>query len=82
MTAAGETGLTADEMRLALARIADWRIDPEKAVACPRCGCGGLAIADRSARPYAEWYELSCAACGLAQTINIPMATPSPPSLD
>jgi transcription elongation factor Elf1 len=82
MTADGEPGLTAEEMRLALARIAAWRVDPEAPVACPRCGRDGLAIIDRSARPYAEWYALSCAACGIETTINVPMAAPPPPSLD
>jgi len=82
MTTGGEPGLSAEEMRLALARIAGWRVDPEAPVACPRCGRDGLAIIDRSARPYAEWYALSCAACGLDATINVPMAAPPPPSLD
>ena len=74
--------LTAEEMRLALASITSWRIDPEAPVVCPRCGEKGLGIIDRSARPYSEWYALSCAACGLEATIQIPMSTPSPPSLD
>ena len=82
MTADGEPGLTADEMRLALAGIAGWRAAPEAPVGCPRCGREGLAIIDRSARPYAEWYALSCTACGLEATIQIPMSTPPPPTLD
>jgi predicted RNA-binding Zn-ribbon protein involved in translation (DUF1610 family) len=82
MTADGEPGLTSEEMRLALARITSWRVDPEAPVSCPRCGRDGLTIIDRSARPYSEWYALSCAACGLEATIQIPMSAPPPPSLD
>ena len=40
----------------------------------------GLAIIDQSARPYAEWYALTCAACGLNATINIPLGPPVPGS--
>ncbi|MCL4764705.1 MAG: hypothetical protein KJZ80_00550 [Hyphomicrobiaceae bacterium] len=57
----------------ALAAIASWRRAPAAAVACPVCGAPGLAIVDRSARPHAEWYALSCATCGLSDTIHIPM---------
>ena len=78
----GEPSLTAEEIRLALASITTWRLDPEAPVACPRCGREGLTIIDRSARPYSEWYALSCGACGLEATIQIPMAAPPPPSLD
>ncbi|MGZ5823328.1 MAG: hypothetical protein ACXWJ2_05235, partial [Hyphomicrobium sp.] len=48
-------------------------------VACPVCEAG-LAILDQSARPYAEWYALSCAACGLKATINVPLGPPVPGS--
>ena len=61
-------------MRLALGRIAAWRASPAETVACPVCEARGLRILDQSARPYAEWYALSCAACGLEATINLPMA--------
>ena len=54
---------------------------PGRAVACPVCGKPGLAIIDRSARPYAEWYALACAACGLDETLHIPLGPPVP-SLD
>jgi hypothetical protein len=68
--------LTLEETRLALPRIGKWRMSPEDRVACPRCGRDGLLIIDRSTRPYAEWYALSCASCGLDATINIPLGPP------
>jgi predicted RNA-binding Zn-ribbon protein involved in translation (DUF1610 family) len=73
--------LEADRLREALHRIAAWRADPLAPVACPACGKPGLAIIDRSARPYAEWYALACPACGLDETVNIPLGPPVP-SLD
>ena len=60
---------------------AAWRADPAKPVACPACGKFGLEIIDRSARPYAEWYVLTCSSCGLSETLNIPLG-PAVPSLD
>jgi hypothetical protein len=68
--------LTANEITKALARIGAWRLDPEQPVACPRCDVARLTIIDRSARPYAEWYVMSCAACGLQATLNIPLPGP------
>ncbi len=70
--------LPADKMRTALTRIAAWRAAPSEPVACPVCEAAGLAIVDRSARPYAEWYVLTCAACNLDATIHLPMAPPIP----
>jgi hypothetical protein len=75
--ARSEVGLTPEETRLALGAIAAWRSDSSVPVACPRCGVAGLIIIDRSARPYAEWYALSCAACGLEHALHIPMSPPS-----
>jgi predicted RNA-binding Zn-ribbon protein involved in translation (DUF1610 family) len=69
-------GLTAVELRTALDTIARWRADPEAPAPCPRCSGQKLALADRSARPYAEWYQLSCPDCGLEETIHIPLAPP------
>jgi len=68
--------LTRDELAKALPRITAWRIDPDEPVVCPRCEVSGLNIIDRSARPYAEWYAVSCAACGMDATINIPLGPP------
>jgi hypothetical protein len=68
--------LTADQQRAAVQAIAAWRADPHKPVACPGCGKPGLALVDRSARPHAEWYALSCSACGLEETVHIPLAAP------
>jgi hypothetical protein len=68
--------LPPDKVHTALARIAGWRAAPAAPVACPVCEAPGLAILDQSARPYAEWYALSCAACGLKATINVPLGPP------
>jgi predicted RNA-binding Zn-ribbon protein involved in translation (DUF1610 family) len=73
--------LTIDQQRQALRSIAAWRADAAAAVACPVCGKAGLIIVDRSARPHAEWYALSCAACGLAETLHIPLGA-TVPTLD
>jgi len=74
--------LTAPELAQALAVIARWRGDVEAALDCPRCGHKGLALADRSARPYAEWYHLACTGCGLDETIHIPLGPPVVGGLD
>ena len=74
--------LSGDELRSALATIAAWRQDPESRVACPHCGHIGLSLADRSARPYVEWYQLACAHCGLDETIHIPLGPPVIGGLD
>ena len=73
--------LDAEQLHEAARRIHAWRADPKVPVACPVCGKLGLAIVDRSARPHAEWYALSCAACGLSETLNIPLGA-AVPSLD
>ena len=65
--------LTAEQQREAGRIIATWRTTPETPVACPACGNAGLRIIDRSARPHAEWYALSCGACGLSETLHIPL---------
>jgi hypothetical protein len=71
--------LTAEQTREAAGRIAAWRTNPSEPVACPACGKPGLTIIDRSARPYVEWYALGCAACGLDETLNIPLGAPVQP---
>lgn len=53
-----------------------WRADPRIDVACPRCSYEKLGIEDRSARPYAEWYALSCEGCGLEHTLHIALGMP------
>jgi len=73
--------LTVDQQREAFRAIAVWRADPDAAIACPACGKPGMTIIDRSARPHAEWYALSCAACGLSETLHIPLGA-APPTLD
>lgn len=74
--------LNADELRRALESISAWRADPEAPAPCPRCKAAGLALEDRSARPYAEWYQLNCAGCGLDETIHIPLGPPTMGGLD
>jgi hypothetical protein len=74
--------LDATQQQAMLRTIAAWRANPKRAaVACPVCGEDGLSIIDRSARPYAEWYALSCAACGLRETLHVALG-PSVPTLD
>jgi hypothetical protein len=75
-----QQSLPPDKLPIALARIAAWRVAPEASVACPVCEAAGLEILDQSARPYAEWYVLSCAACGLKATINVPLGPQVPGS--
>ena len=72
--------LPPDKMLLALQRIAAWRAAPDQPVACPVCEAAGLAILDHSARPYAEWYALTCAACGLNATLHLPLGPQVPGS--
>jgi hypothetical protein len=72
--------LPTDKLAAAMTRIAAWRARPDEPVACPVCEVSGLEILDQSARPYAEWYALSCAACGLKATINVPLGPQVPGS--
>ena len=72
--------LPPEKMSVALQRIAAWRGAPDEPVLCPVCEAARLTIIDQSARPYAEWYALTCAACGLDATIQLPMAPPFPGS--
>ena len=62
------------KLREALGRIAAWRLAAAQPICCPVCETPGLEIVDRSTRPYAEWYALNCASCGLGHTIHIPMS--------
>jgi len=58
--------------------IAQWKNDQTANHPCPRCDAPGIALADQSVRPYAEWYALSCAHCKLDVTMHLPLApTPS-----
>jgi predicted RNA-binding Zn-ribbon protein involved in translation (DUF1610 family) len=69
--------VSAEEAGYALERVAEWRSDPDAPLACPRCGRTGLAIVDRSARPYAEWYAISCPSCGFEHTLHLPLPPPA-----
>lgn len=59
-----------------MASITAWRLAPDMPATCPVCATAGLQIVDQSARPYAEWYALSCSACDLRHTLHIPLAPP------
>jgi hypothetical protein len=67
-------------MKDALASIAAWRTEPDAPCKCPVCGADGLSISDRSARPHAEWYVLTCKNCNLDATVHIPLAGQAPES--
>ena len=67
--------LPPDRIHEALATIRAAHQDPDSPVVCPVCREPGLVIEDQSARPHAEWYALSCKACGLDDTIHIPMGS-------
>ena len=72
--------LSESEWQKAHRAILAWKNSGQGAQACPRCDAPGLALVDRSARPYSEWFELSCAACDLEVTMHIPLApTPGAP---
>jgi hypothetical protein len=68
--------LSPENMGAALESITAWRLDHDAPVKCPACAALGLKIIDQSSRPYAEWYALSCSACGLDATVQIPLAPP------
>lgn len=66
----------AEYIRKALVRIKRWKGDRNTPVACPLCEAPGLVIIDRSARPYAEWYAVRCAACGLDDVVHVALGPP------
>jgi transcription elongation factor Elf1 len=68
--------LSPDELKLSLKAIALRHSDADAVLTCPRCGATGLSLVDRSARPYAEWYQISCRACNLDETVHIPLGPP------
>jgi hypothetical protein len=70
--------LTAEQQKRAGGSIAAWRANPLAPLQCPACGKPGLGIVDRSARPHAEWYALSCAACGMSETLHIALGATIP----
>jgi hypothetical protein len=70
--------LTVGQQREAIRRVAAWRAEPLKPVPCPACKAPGLDVIDRSARPHAEWYALTCPACGLSETLHIPLGASVP----
>lgn len=75
--AAEPASLDQEEAQRACEVVARWRIAPDDPVYCPRCGIEGLCVIDRSARPHAEWYQLTCAGCSLDTTLQIPMGPPA-----
>lgn len=75
MSGMNGNSLPPGRIREALAAVTAGRLNRGAAVPCPVCGHAGLMVEDRSARPHAEWYALSCASCGLDDTIHIPMGS-------
>lgn len=67
---------TPEWTRAALVSVAAHRSNPDRATECPTCLKPGLCVTDRSVPPHAQWFVLSCAACGLQHTLHIPMAPP------
>ena len=67
--------LPANRIREAMAAVTAGQQNPEAAVPCPVCGAPGLQVEDRSVRPHAEWYALSCTSCGLEDTLHIPLGS-------
>lgn len=61
------------EIREALAKVQIWRRAPALPIFCPICDAPEFKIVDRSARPYAEWYAVSCGHCGIDDAISIPL---------
>ncbi len=66
--------LNPEEWRRAHKVITAWKNDPAAELACPKCFHPGIKLVDQSARPYAEWFELSCDQCGLAVALHLPQA--------
>jgi hypothetical protein len=58
--------------------IRAWRLNEIKPVPCPCCTGGELEIFDRSARPYREWYAVSCRSCGMEKTVALSLAAAIP----
>jgi transcription elongation factor Elf1 len=73
-----ERRLAADQFAVAVAAVALWRATPDARMTCPACAHPGLSVADHSARPHAEWYRLTCAACGLDEMLAIPLGAALP----
>ena len=62
------------EWRRAHRVISAWKSNPDVEHACPRCGETGLGVVDNSARPYAEWFQLTCGHCDLDVAMHLPQA--------
>ena len=58
--------------------IRAWRLNEAVPVTCPCCAAPALEIADRSARPYREWYAVSCKQCGFEKTVSVSLAAAVP----
>ena len=56
--------------------LAMWRRQPDLPLACPACQ-EPMVVTDRSTRPYAEWFNFHCDACGFDHTLHIPLAGPA-----
>jgi C4-type Zn-finger protein len=61
-----------------IALVRTWRGNETRPVTCPCCQAPGLEIHDRSARPYREWYAISCNSCGFEKTVSVALAAAIP----
>jgi hypothetical protein len=76
MSNSGETREISTAELVDVVRV--WRRDETQLVACPACAGLGLDITDRSARPYREWYALSCKSCGFTRNVGVSLAAAIP----
>lgn len=56
-----------------LERTRHYSRDRQANLSCPSCGTPGLAVDDQSTPPVAMWYTVTCARCGLAETVHVPI---------
>ncbi|MEZ5775874.1 MAG: hypothetical protein R3D33_14560 [Hyphomicrobiaceae bacterium] len=49
------------------------RVDVSQPLCCPNCGSPLFRLDDHSTPPVAAWFDASCPACGLAETVHIPL---------
>jgi transcription elongation factor Elf1 len=69
--------LDAKLQKEALRRIAESMRASGAEIACPACESAGLSVVDQSARPFVEWYKLTCKACGLSENLQLVMPAPA-----
>lgn len=58
-----------------LATVRRWQAGAPPPFVCPACGAVAAIVEDRSARPHAEWYALTCSACGVETVVQLPLGS-------